>query len=230
MLISSTNLLEQLLHFNKMRKTLRRLFGRRPKSAVSSLSPVTTNLNRSSAPPALGRVHSCSVDELTTYVVPEQFDSQAQHHATMQLLLTQEDTNSNEVLSRIRQFKEAERRLRANFPQTRIVDAGKFPGNMELLDGVRKEDTRFFVAMDSEDSSHYVAVNLVIFSAAMNSQRSHSALEQWPMVDAEDALAHLLRRWQVGGVSDGFLAFVSIGTDTSVHTFRAKEGLISLSG
>ncbi|KAL1853607.1 hypothetical protein Daus18300_011730 [Diaporthe australafricana] len=212
-----------------MRKTLRKLFGRRPKSTLASFSPVTKcHPNRSSAPPALGRGYS--VGELTTYVVTDHFDCQAQHHATTQLGLAKEDTTSYEVLSRIRQFREAERRLQAKFPQNRIVDAGKFPGNMELLEGVSKEDTRFFVAMDSEDSSQYVAVNLVIFSAANEPACNPGAPQLQPMVIAEDALSHLLRQWQVGGVSDGFLAIVSIGTDISVHVFKTKEGLVSLSG
>jgi hypothetical protein len=97
---------------------------------------------------------------------------------------------------------------------------------MELLDGVHKEDTRFFVAMDLEDSSHYIAVNLVIVSPQHGLGSSSPDLR--PIVVAQDALAHLLRQWQRGGVSDGFLAIVSIGTESSVQVFRAKEGLVDL--
>lgn len=132
------------------------------------------------------------------------------------------------MASRTYQFEAAHQSLLANFPQARVVDAGQFPGNMELLDGVRKEDTRFFVAMDSEDSSQYIAVNLVIFNTAANPQNTTTCPELQPIVIAQDALAHLLRQWQRGGVSDGFLAIVSRGTESSVQVFRAKEGLVDL--
>lgn len=132
------------------------------------------------------------------------------------------------MASRTYQFEAAHQSLQANFPQARVVDAGQFPGNMELLDGVRKEDTRFFVAMDLEDSSQYIAVNLVIFSTAANQQHTATCPELQPIVVAQDALAHLLRQWQRGGVSDGFLAIVSMGTESSVQVFRAKEGMVDL--
>lgn len=106
------------------------------------------------------------------------------------------------------------------------MDAGQFPGKMELLDGVRKEDTRFLVAMDPEDSTQYIAVNLVIFNNA-NAQIPKSPGLR-PLVVAQDALAHLLRQWQRGGGSDGFLAIVSMSTESSVQVFRAKEGLVDL--
>lgn len=140
----------------------------------------------------------------------------------------QEDPGSFRMASRTYQFEAAHQSLLANFPQARVVDAGQFPGNMELLDGVRKEDTRFFVAMDSEDSSQYIAVNLVIFNTAANPQNKATCPEMQPIVIAQDALAHLLRQWQRGGVSDGFLAIVSRGTESSVQVFRAKEGLVDL--
>ncbi|KAI3393984.1 hypothetical protein diail_3345 [Diaporthe ilicicola] len=207
-----------------MRKTLRRIFGRHSKSTTDALSPGTKcpNPNRASAPPAFGRFYS--EDEPTTYDIPGHLSYEDQCQAVMHRVQAQLDTSPFEV-ARIHQFKAAERRLQTRFPQTRVVDAGEFPGNIKLLDGVRKEDTRFFVSMDPEDSTQYVAANLVIFSAEMKSQRSMPA----SMVVAEDALAHLLRQWQRDGVSDGFLAIVSIGIDTSVHIFRARGGMVGLS-
>lgn len=208
----------------KMRKTLRRLFGSRPKSTGATISPRTehSNPNRASAPPAFGRVRS--LDELNTYVIPDAFDSQT----TMQRVQmpARQDSSTSCVTSRSSHFEAAEQSLQANFPQARVVDAGQFPGKMELLDGVRKEDTRFLVAMDPEDSTQYIAVNLVIFNNT-NSQIPKSPGLR-PIVVAQDALAHLLRQWQRGGGSDGFLAIVSMSTESSTQVFRAKEGLVDL--
>lgn len=216
---------------NKMRKTLRRIFGTRPKSAMETLPRTKhpdANPNRASAPPAFGRARS--VDEPATYVVPGPLDNDIQGQTPTQRvpITTQENTSPSHMASRTSQFEAAERSLQANFPQTRVVDAGQFPGNMELLDGVRKEDTHFFVAMNPEDSSQYIAVNLVIFSTAGGSQLRCPSPGLRPIVVAQDALAHLLRQWQRGGVSDGFLAVVSMGTESSVQVFRAKEGLVDL--
>ncbi|KAG6354172.1 hypothetical protein INS49_004776 [Diaporthe citri] len=212
-----------------MRKTLRRMFGARPKSAMATL-PRTKhpNPNRASAPPAFGRVRS--VDEPATYIVPGPFDNDMQCQAPLQRvrMTAQENTSQSRMASRTSQFGAAERSLQANFPQTRVVDAGQFPGNMELLDGVRKDDTRFFVAMNPEDSSQYIAVNLVIFRTTETSQLGCTSPGVRPIVVAQDALAHLLRQWQRGGVSDRFLAIVSMGTESSVQVFRAKEGLVDL--
>ena len=210
-----------------MRKTLKRIFGSRPKSEITTSSRSNyPNPNRASAPPAFARVHD--LDDLNTYVVPDHFEDETRCQTSIQHvgLTAQEDPSAFRTASRTYQFEAAERSLRANFSHTRVVDAGQFPGNMELLDGVRKEDTRFFVAMDLEDSSHYIAVNLVI----VNSQHGlgSSSPDLRPIVVAQDALAHLLRQWQRGGVSDGFLAIVSIGTESSVQVFRAKEGLVDL--
>lgn len=228
-LIIDPNPRRQLPRHNKMKKTLKRIFGARPKSAMATL-PRTQhpNPNRASAPPAFGRARS--VDEPATYIVPGPFDNDIQCQAPMQRLRlpSQENTSTSHTASRTSQFEAAERSLQANFPQTRVVDAGQFPGNMELLDGVRKEDTHFFVAMSPEDSSQYIAVNLVIFSTAGGSQLRCSSPGLRPIVVAQDALAHLLRQWQRGGVSDGFLAIVSMGTESSVQVFRAKEGLVDL--
>lgn len=174
------------------------------------------------------------MDDPATYVVPDPFDNATQYQTPIQNIrvAAPEDMvlSTSRMSSRTYQFEEAERSLQANFPQARVVDAGQFPGNMELLDGVRKEDTRFFVAMSPEDSSQYIAVNLVIFSTESNPQntlRCHSPGLR-PIVVAQDALAHLLRQWQRGGVSDGFLAIVSLGAESSAQVFRAKEGLIDL--
>ncbi|KAI7774662.1 hypothetical protein LA080_008010 [Diaporthe eres] len=212
-----------------MKKTLKRIFGTRPKSAMATL-PRTKypNPNRSSAPPAFGRVRS--VDEPATYIIPGPFDNDIQSQAPMQRvrLAAQDNTSASHMMSRTSQFEAAERSLQANFPQTRVVDAGQFPGNMELLDGVRKEDTRFFVAMNPEDSSQYIAVNLVVFNTAVESPLGRTSPCLRPIVVAQDALAHLLRQWQRGGVSDGFLAIVSMGAESSVQVFRAKEGLVDL--
>lgn len=230
--INRPNMKSQLPHHNKMRKTLRRIFGSRPKSDIAIFSRTKhPNPNRASAPPAFARVHS--LDELNTYVVPDPVENETRCQASVIQhvgMTGQEDPSAFRTASRTYQFEAAERSLRANFPQTRVVDAGQFPGNMELLDGVRKEDTQFFVAMDLEDSSQYIAVNLVIFSGAVNPQHGLGATcpDLRPIVVAQDALAHLLRQWQRGGVSDGFLAIVSIGTESSVQVFRAKEGLLDL--
>lgn len=140
-------------------------------------------------------------------------------------MTAQEDSGTSRVTSPTSQFEAAERSLQANFPQARVVDAGQFPGNMELLDGVRKEETRFLVAMDPEDSSQYIAVNLVIFN---NTRQIPTSPGLRPIVVAQDALAHLLRQWQRNGGSDGFLAIVSMSTESSVQVFRAKEGLVDL--
>ena len=170
------------------------------------------------------------MDDLATYVVPAPFENVTRCHEPIQhvRIMVQEDISSSRMTSRSYQFEAAERSLQANFPQARVVDAGQFPGNMELLDRVRKEDTRFFVAMNPEDSSQYIAVNLVIFSAGVNPPHNRPSPGLRPIVVAQDALAHLLRQWQRGGVSDGFLAIVTLGTESSAHVFRAKEGLIDL--
>ena len=84
------------------------------------------------------------------------------------------------------------------------------------------------VAMDLEDSSQYIAVNLVIFNKTSNSQPIPSSPGVRPIVVAQDALAHLLRQWHRGGGEDGFLAIVSMSTESSVQVFRAKEGLVDL--
>lgn len=217
---------------NKMRKTLKRIFGNRPKSDIETYSRTKLehqNPNRASAPPAVARAHS--MRERNTYVVPDSyFDEPRCQTSTPQLRMAgQDNPDAFRMASRTYQFQAAHQSLQANFPQARVVDAGQFPGNMELLDGVRKEDTHFFVAMDSEDSSQYIAVNLVIYSAAVAPRHTTSTCpELQPIVVAQDALAHLLRQWQRGGVSDGFLAIVSMGTESSVHEFRAKEGLVEL--
>ncbi|KAG8156775.1 hypothetical protein KVR01_013380 [Diaporthe batatas] len=227
------NLKSQPPHQNKMRNTLKKMFGSRPKSDM----PVATysrtkhplaNPNRSSAPPAFTRSHS--MREANTYVIPDSYFNEPRcQTSTQQLRMPgQDDPDSFRLASRTYQFRAAHQSLMANFPQARVVDAGQFPGNMELLDGVRKEDTHFFVAMDSEDSSQYIAVNLVIFSAAVPPPPASTCPELQPIVVAQDALAHLLRQWQRGGVSDGFLAIVSMGTESSVHVFRAKEGFVEL--
>lgn len=221
----------QPLRHNTMRKTLRKLFGgSRPKSALATSSPRTNqpNPNRASAPPAFGRVHSA--DDLTTYIVPGPLGNTTRcQTSTPQIQMTPEEAMiASRTTARASHFETAEHSLQANFPQARVVDAGQFPGNMELLDGVPKEDTRFFVAMNPEDSSQYIAVNLVIFSAGLDSPLGRTSPGVRPIVVAQDALAHLLRQWQRGGVSDGFLAVVSMGTESSVQIFRAKEGLVDL--
>lgn len=105
----------------------------------------------------------------------------------MRITADEDASTSRTASSRASYFEAAERSLQASFPQTRVVDAGQFPGKMELLDGVRKEDARFFVAMDPEDSSQYVAVNLVIYAAAGRPQlRCHSPGLR-PIVVAQDA-------------------------------------------
>lgn len=170
------------------------------------------------------------MDERSTFAQPDSSEHEARYHATTQWVLAtaqEEFSDPSRISSRINHFKTAERWLQANFSQ-RVVDAGAFPGNMELLDGVRKEDTRLFVVMDPEDSTHYIAVNLVIFYTETNAQLGHRTPEE-SIVVAEDALAHLLRQWQGSGTSDGFLAIVSTSMGTSIHTFKAKEGLVSLS-
>lgn len=213
-----------------MRKTLKRLFGSRPRSTGDTISPRTDHLNpnRASAPPAFGRAQS--LDDLNTYFVPDAVDNDmsSQNSAQRVRMAAHEDLNTSRLTSRTSHFEAAEQSLQANFPQARVVDAGQFPGKMELLEGVRKEDTRFFVAMDLEDSSQYIAVNLVIFNKTMNSQPIPSSPGVRPIVVAQDALAHLLRQWHRGGGSDGFLAIVSMSTESSVQVFRAKEGLVDL--
>lgn len=216
---------------NTMRKTLRRLFGgSRPKSALATSSPRTNQAkpNRASAPPAFGRVHSA--DDLTTYIVPDPLENTARCQTSIPhiRMTAEEAVIASRVTARTSHFETAEQSLQANFPQARVVDAGQFPGNMDLLDGVPKEDTRFFVAMNPEDSSQYIAVNLVIFSAGVDSALGCTSPGVRPIVVAQDALAHLLRQWQRGGVSDGFLAVVSVGAESSAQIFRAKEGLVDL--
>lgn len=213
----------------KMRKTLKKIFGSRPKSDMATYSRAKhPNPNRASAPPAFSRAHSAG--ELNTYVVPDSYFNEPRcQTSTQQIRMPgQDDPHSFRMASRTYQFQAAHQSLQANFPQARVVDAGQFPGKMELLDGVRKEDTHFFVAMDSEDSSQYIAVNLVIYSAAVTPQLTSACPDLQPIVVVQDALAHLLRQWQRGGVSDGFLAMVSMGTESSVHVFRAKEGFVEL--
>ncbi|POS71831.1 hypothetical protein DHEL01_v209777 [Diaporthe helianthi] len=222
----------QLPHHNKMRKTLRRMFSSsRPKSDMATFSRTKhphPHPNRASAPAAFARAHN--LDDRNTYLVPDSFFNEPRCQTSMVhiRMAGQDDPNSFRLASRTYQFQAAHQSLQANFPQARVVDAGQFPGNMELLDGIRKEDTHFFVAMDSEDSSQYIAVNLVIFSAAVPPRPTSTCPEMQPLVVAQDALAHLLRQWQRGGVSDGFLAIVSMGTESSVHVFRAKEGFVEL--
>lgn len=213
---------------HKMKKTLKRIFGSRPRSTGPTLSPRTQhpNPNRASAPPAVGRARS--VDDLNTYFVPDSLDNEMQTSVQRVQMTARANSSSSLATSRTSQFQAAQQSLQANFPQARVVDAGQFPGKMELLEGVRKEDTRFLVAMNPEDSTQYIAVNLVIFTTTGNPQLVPTSPGLRPIVVAQDALAHLLRQWQCGGVSDGYLAVVSMGTESSVQVFRAKEGLVDL--
>lgn len=191
-----------------MKKTLRSIFGRKPKQA-----PATT--------PAPGPQQ---------FVAPDPFESEAQFQAVKDHLDNLAATNPERfaMIARPGAFRAAEFWMTENFPDAQVVNAGCFPGDITMLGrDVRQDDTQFFVAIDPENPRKFIAVNLVVFNLAFSLPgRSGSALDTPEMKAAEEGLLQMLQGWHNDGMSDGFMVLVSMGVDMTIYRFSGKDGLV----
>lgn len=206
-----------------MKKTLRNIFGRKPKHQGSDAnllpSPTQANTDTPGSRPQ-------------QFVAPDPFESEAQFQAVKEHLDNLAATNPERfaMIARPGAFRAAEFWMTENFPDAQVVNAGCFPGDVSALGkDVKPEDTQFFVAMDPENPRKFIAVNLVVFNLAFSLPgRSGDALGSPEIKAAEDALLEMLKGWQHDGMSDGFLVLVSMGVDMTIYRFSGKDGLVDI--
>lgn len=204
-----------------MKKTLRNIFGRKPKQQDSG--PRLHSNPRQATAAATG-------SGAQQFVAPDPFESEAQFQAVRDHLsnLAAADPERFAMIARPGAFRAAEFWITENFPNAQVVNAGSFPGDVSALGkDVRPEDTQFFVAMDPENPRKFVAVNLVVFNLAFSLPgRGGQALETAEIKAAEDGLLEMLKGWQNDGMADGFLVIVSMGMDMTIYRFSGKDGLV----
>ncbi|KAG8160360.1 hypothetical protein KVR01_009896 [Diaporthe batatas] len=204
-----------------MKKTLRSIFGRKPKHPDSAANQPSNPRQANSATAGPGPQQ---------LVAPDPFESEAQFQAVKDHLSNLAATNPERfaMIARPGAFRAAEFWMTENFPDAQVVNGGCFPGDISSLGkDVRPEDTQFFVAMDPKNPRKLVAVNLVVFNLALSLPgRGGQALGTPEMKAAEDGLLGLLKGWQNDGMADGFLVIVSMGVDMTIYRFSSKDGLV----
>jgi hypothetical protein len=191
-----------------MKKTLRSIFGRKPKRAPDT----------ESAPGP------------RQFVAPDPFESEAQFQAVKDHLDNLAATNPERfaMIARAGAFRAAEFWMTENLPGAQVINAGCFPGDITTLGkDVRQQDTQFFTAIGPQDPRKFVAVSLVVFNLAFSLPgRSGSALDTPEMKAAEEGLLRMLQGWHNDGMSDGFMVLVFMGADMSIYRFSGKDGLV----
>lgn len=206
-----------------MKKTLRSIFGRKPKNQTSNEDPQSTQ-TRANATASGSAPHQ--------FIAPDPFESEAQFQAVKDHLNNLAATNPERfaMISRPAAFRAAEFWMTQNFPEAQVMNAGCFPGDISTLGkDVRPEDTQFFVALDPENPRKFVAVNLVVFNLSFAMPgASGEALDTPEMKAAEEGLLGMLNGWHKDGMSDGFLVLVSMGVDLSIYRFSGKDGLVDI--
>ncbi|KAI3392977.1 hypothetical protein diail_4926 [Diaporthe ilicicola] len=202
-----------------MKKSLRGLFGRKPKDKAMS-----TNLQTTKTP-------ANATTGARQFVAPDPFESEEQFQAIKDHVRNLAATNPEQfaTISRPAAFKAAELWLTQNFPEAQVVNSGCFPGDIRTLGkDVRPEDTQFFVALDPSNPRKFVAVNLVVFNTTYALSASGDALDTPEMKASEEGLLQMLREWHKDGMADGFLVLVSMGVDLSIYKFSGQDGLVDI--
>lgn len=204
-----------------MKKSLRSIFGRKPKHQDSAANLPSTPEQANSTSAGSGPQQ---------FVAPDPFESEAQYQAVKNHVNNLAATNPERfaMIARGGAFRAAEFWMAENFPGAQVVNAGCFPGDISLLGkDVRPEDTQFFVAMDPENPRKFVAINLVVFNLAFSLPgQGGQALGTPEIKAAEDGLLEMLREWQDDGMADGFLVIVSMGVDMTIYRYSSRAGLV----